>query len=258
MRSRHARRRDHTDRSPDANGPIAGSRAGRLRPATACRRSAASPRPWACRRPPWSRPTIASRPRVSSAPGAGPASTSPAPTCRRWRSPTWDRPRERDIDPFWVSKQSLDADASILKPGCGWLPADWMPNAALRKAPANSEPGQTMSCCPTTAVRAARWRCAACCSAGSPRRASTATAEQILLTGSGTQAIDLICRLLLRPGDAVLVDDPCYFNFQALLRAHQVRMIGVPFTPTGPDISAFEQALATTTSSSLHHQLRAP
>ena len=43
-------------------------------------------------------------------------------------------PRERDIDPFWVTKQSLDADASILKPGCGWLPADWMPNTALRKA----------------------------------------------------------------------------------------------------------------------------
>ncbi len=41
--------------------------------------------------------------------------------------------RERAVDPFWVSRQSLDADASALKPGCGWLPADWMPNAALRK-----------------------------------------------------------------------------------------------------------------------------
>jgi len=47
----------------------------------------------------------------------------------------------------------------------------------------------------------------------------------------------------LRPGDAVLVDDPCYFNFQALLRAHQARIVGVPFTPTGPDTTAFEQAL---------------
>src|SRR5690554_6321541 len=25
--------------------------------------------------------------------------------------------RERDIDPFWVSRQSLDADPSVLKPG---------------------------------------------------------------------------------------------------------------------------------------------
>jgi DNA-binding transcriptional MocR family regulator len=63
------------------------------------------------------------------------------------------------------------------------------------------------------------------------------------LTGSGTQAIDLICRFLLRPGDTVLVDDPCYFNFQALLRAHQVRIVGVPYTPSGPDIAAFEAVL---------------
>src|SRR5947209_3264130 len=25
---------------------------------------------------------------------------------------------DRAIDPFWVSRQSLDADASVLKPGC--------------------------------------------------------------------------------------------------------------------------------------------
>ena len=41
--------------------------------------------------------------------------------------------RELTVDPFWVSRQSLDADPSVLKPGCGWLPADWMPNAAIRK-----------------------------------------------------------------------------------------------------------------------------
>jgi DNA-binding transcriptional MocR family regulator len=71
-----------------------------------------------------------------------------------------------------------------------------------------------------------------------------ASPDQIMLTGSGTQAIDLICRFLLRPGDTVLVDDPCYFNFQALLRAHQVRIVGVPYTPSGPDIAAFETVLA--------------
>jgi DNA-binding transcriptional MocR family regulator len=66
--------------------------------------------------------------------------------------------------------------------------------------------------------------------------------DQILLTGSGTQAIDLICRFLLQPGDAVLVDDPCYFNFQALLRAHQAVIVGVPMTPTGPDVERFTEA----------------
>ena len=43
-------------------------------------------------------------------------------------------PRDRAVDPFWVSRQSLDADPAVLKPGCGWLPADWMPTAALRRA----------------------------------------------------------------------------------------------------------------------------
>lgn len=150
--------------------------------------------------------------------------------------------RERDVDPFWVSRQSLDADPSVLKPGCGWLPADWMPNAALRKglralgraADATlSDYGGTRGSLALRRLLLGRFT----------DEGITATVDQILLTASGTQAIDLICRLLLRPGDTVLVDDPCYFNFQALLRAHQVRIVGVPFTPTGPDISAFERAL---------------
>ncbi|RWF91903.1 MAG: PLP-dependent aminotransferase family protein, partial [Mesorhizobium sp.] len=71
-----------------------------------------------------------------------------------------------------------------------------------------------------------------------------ASPDQIMLTESGTQAIDLVCRLLLEPGDAVLVDDPCYFNFHALLRAHRAKVVGVAMTPSGPDIDLFAQALA--------------
>jgi DNA-binding transcriptional MocR family regulator len=41
----------------------------------------------------------------------------------------------------------------------------------------------------------------------------------------------------------VLIDDPCYFNFHALLKTHQVRLVGVPYTPTGPDMAAFESIL---------------
>src|SRR5512142_2206832 len=41
---------------------------------------------------------------------------------------------DRAVDPFWVSRQSLDAGPAVLKPGCGWLPADWMPNGAIRRA----------------------------------------------------------------------------------------------------------------------------
>jgi DNA-binding transcriptional MocR family regulator len=151
-------------------------------------------------------------------------------------------PRERNVDPFWVSRQSLDADPSVLKPGCGWLPADWMPHAALRRGlralgRANdatlSDYGSTRGSLVLRRLLLGRFA----------DEGITATSDQIMLTASATQAIDLICRLLVRPGDTVLVDDPCYFNFQALLRAHLVKIIGIPFTPAGPDTSALERAL---------------
>lgn len=151
-------------------------------------------------------------------------------------------PRDRAIDPFWVSRQSLDADPAVLKPGCGWLPADWMPNAALRRALRTlaraedavlSDYGSTRGSLTLRRLLLGRFA----------EEGLEATPDQLTLTNSGTQAIDLICRLLLRPGDTVLVDDPCYFNFQALLRAHQVKIIGVPYTPTGPDTAAFEGVL---------------
>ncbi|MDF2810792.1 MAG: GntR family transcriptional regulator [Microvirga sp.] len=150
--------------------------------------------------------------------------------------------RDRAVDPFWVSRQSLDADPAVMKPGCGWLPADWMPNPALRRALRTLARADDAVLADYGSTR------------GSPllrrlllgrlaEEGIEASPEQIMLTASGTQAIDLICRFLLRPGDTVLVDDPCYFNFQALLRAHQVRIIGVPYTPAGPDLTAFESAL---------------
>jgi DNA-binding transcriptional MocR family regulator len=70
-----------------------------------------------------------------------------------------------------------------------------------------------------------------------------AAPDQILLTDSGSHAVDLVCRFLLSPGETVLVDDPCYFNFLALLRAHRAKVVGVPMTPTGPDMTAFAAAL---------------
>ncbi|MDV7211814.1 aminotransferase-like domain-containing protein [Azotobacter beijerinckii] len=151
-------------------------------------------------------------------------------------------PLDREVDPLWVSRQSLEAGASLLKPGCGWLPATWMYEAGMRRA-----------------LRATARADAAVLSdyatpLGSPelrqllaRRMATvdigARPEQIMLTESGTQAIDLICRFLLEAGDSVLVDDPCYFNFHALLRAHRAKAVGVPFTPNGPDVEAFGAAL---------------
>lgn len=150
---------------------------------------------------------------------------------------------DRAIDPFWVSRQSLDAEVDAARPGCGWLPADWMPNDAIRRAIrglARAEDALLSDYGATRGPLALR-RLLARQFAGEGLEASP---DQILLTGSATQAIDLICRFLVRPGETVLVDDPCYFNFQALLRAHQAAIVGVPYTRSGPDVERFAEAAA--------------
>jgi len=152
-------------------------------------------------------------------------------------------PVDRAVDPFWVSRQSLDADPGAEKPGCGWLPPDWMPGAALRRALRDlarggdallTDYGGTRGSLALRRLLLGRFA----------EEGIGVAPSQILLTGSGTEAIDLLCRFLLRPGDTVLVDDPCYFNFQALLRAHRATIASVPYTPLGPDIAAFEATVA--------------
>jgi len=151
--------------------------------------------------------------------------------------------RRRAVDPFWVSRQSLDAEPTTLTPGCGWLPAEWMPQDALRRAfralARSNGPVLTDYGAARGSVRLRRVLQARLAGIG-----IEAFSEQLVLTSSGTQAIDLICRMLLRPGDTVLVDDPCYFNFLALLRAHQARIVSVPMTTSGPDLAQFEARLS--------------
>ena len=65
--------------------------------------------------------------------------------------------------------------------------------------------------------------------------------EQVLLTHGSSQAMDLVARRLVRPGDAVLVDDPGYPNLLFSLRFLGARLIGVPRTPAGYDLVALER-----------------
>ena len=154
-----------------------------------------------------------------------------------------DPPAEREIDPLWVMHQSLEAAEGALTPGCGWLPESWMPADAIRRA-LRAEArgpdaplvtyGRPLGFAPLREHLSRRLR----------ERVIAAGPEQVLLTDSGTQAIDLLCRLFVRAGDAVVVDDPCYFNFLNVLRAHGARIVGVPYTERGPDLDALARVLA--------------
>lgn len=150
---------------------------------------------------------------------------------------------EREVDPLWIARQSLEADAAALKPGCGWLPPSWMPVQEVRRA-LRRVTRQDAACLADYSTPLGLPALRALLSRQLGSRGVTASPGQIMLTESGTQAIDLLCRFLLEPGDTVLVDDPCYFNFRAMLRAHRVQVVGVPYTPQGPDPDRFGQVLA--------------
>ncbi|WP_370678642.1 PLP-dependent aminotransferase family protein [Comamonas sp. GB3 AK4-5] len=63
--------------------------------------------------------------------------------------------------------------------------------------------------------------------------------ERNLLTVAGvTHGLDLITRLLVRPGDVVLVEDPAWFLIFGHLQALGAQLVGVPRGPDGPDIAA--------------------
>ncbi|CAG9170391.1 aminotransferase-like domain-containing protein [Cupriavidus pampae] len=66
---------------------------------------------------------------------------------------------------------------------------------------------------------------------------------QVLITNGASQAMDLVVRHLLKPGDTVFVEDPGYYNLFGLLRLHGVKLVGVPQTPDGPDPDAAEALL---------------
>ena len=149
---------------------------------------------------------------------------------------------DRAIDPLWLTRQALQAIPSTLKPGSGWLPSSWMPDESLQRGlrqMARSDVRRRVNYDEPQGYAPMRQHVARRMS----ERGIEAAADQIILTDSGSQALDLLCRFLLEPGDTVLVDDPCYFNFHALLRAHRIRVVGVPYTPEGVDVTAFAAAL---------------
>ena len=68
--------------------------------------------------------------------------------------------------------------------------------------------------------------------------------EQILTTAGATEAIDLVARRFLAPGDTVFVEDPAWFVMFARFAAFGARIVGVPRGADGPDLAALESLLA--------------
>lgn len=67
--------------------------------------------------------------------------------------------------------------------------------------------------------------------------------DDILITNGCQQAIDLIARMLLQDGDAVVVEEPLYPGLKTALLQAGARLVGVPVGPHGVDAETFERVL---------------
>jgi len=150
---------------------------------------------------------------------------------------------ERAFDNAGMMHECLDDSSDRTKVGVGWLPPEWLDEEGVRR---NIR----------TLARRADTRVVAY---GTPRgyrplreqlqiklgeQGIAADPNQIVLTQGATQALDVIARYFLKPGDCVFVDDPGYWNLFAALRFYGVNLIGVPRTQDGPDPDALEILLA--------------
>lgn len=152
---------------------------------------------------------------------------------------------QQAIDVAWLLRRALSDQPDLLKVGVGWLPPSWLDSEAINKAVRQLVRG------PESPVR---FSCYGEPNGYRPLREQLrvmlaaldieAHPEQIVLTHGATQALDLIARYYLRPGDTVLVDDPGYFNLFGALRLLGAHLVGVPRLEDGPDTEALSALAA--------------
>ena len=145
------------------------------------------------------------------------------------------------FDARWYLQHIFETRSLALKPGCGWLPNDWLFEEGVRRslrqlASDGVELGGYGLPHGHMALRLLIAESLA-------EQQIAASAEHVLLTQGSSQALDLAARQLLKPGDAVLVDDPGYPNLMFMLRTLGARVIGVPRTPGGYDLAALESLI---------------
>ena len=150
-------------------------------------------------------------------------------------------PRPAPVDATALIRSMFQAQGGLPAPGMGTLPETWLDADVLQRAlrkvcqqpqawlrygdPAGNGP-----------LRQALVHRLA--DLGVP-----ATAAQIVTTVGATQALDLVSRTLLQPGDAVLVDEPGWAVEYARLTRAGMRLLPVPRGEHGPDLAVMEALL---------------
>jgi DNA-binding transcriptional MocR family regulator len=70
------------------------------------------------------------------------------------------------------------------------------------------------------------------------------TPDQVLITAGAQQAIDLVARHLIRPGEAVVLEDPTYPGAIDILDSAGGRLVAAPTGRLGVDVNALADVLA--------------
>jgi 2-aminoadipate transaminase len=72
-----------------------------------------------------------------------------------------------------------------------------------------------------------------------------ARSEGVLVTNGGQQGLDLMSRVFLNEGDAVLVEAPTYYGALSAFATYWPRILGVPVDDEGMDVAAAREVLET-------------
>ncbi len=142
----------------------------------------------------------------------------------------------------WYLQQIFESRQLAFKPGCGWLPNDWMFEDGLRRGLRQvassvlelSGYGDPMGLAELRTLTAQNLQ---------QDLRIVVPPNQLMLTHGASQALDLAVRTLVRPGDVVLVDDPGYPNLMSILRFQGATLVGVPRTPNGYDLDHLQRLL---------------
>lgn len=170
-------------------------------------------------------------------------STSALPEVVRSRQPSEAPPRNA-IDVAWLVRNTLQTSSPEKGPGLGYLPARWLDGelvaGALRTLGRQSK---------------TQWLGHGTAQGFLPLRQQLQTRlaeleigvapEQLVLVSGITQAIDLIARLYVQAGDAVIVGDPAWFQMFGRFASQGARLVGMPYTTCGPDVDALEALIET-------------
>jgi DNA-binding transcriptional MocR family regulator len=150
---------------------------------------------------------------------------------------------KRNEELVWLIRRLLEADESTLLAGGPWLPNSWLDEAGIRQSLnvlARKNGAHLLEYGHPFGYLPLREHLALMLSG----IGVNAHPGQILLTQGTSQALGLVIRYLLKPGDAALVDDPGYYNMFGNLRMQGVEMLAVPRNPDGPDIATLETLAA--------------